>query len=204
MTDKLQPDPKNARRHTLRNKSLIRQSLEELGAFRSIAVDGDDIIRAGNGVYEQAKELGLKVRVIEAAPDELIAVKRSDLTGDKAERAALFDNRTAETSEWDESVLALLASTEPDVIDGIFDGGELADLLEEAEKTEQQMAELGGEGKKSNKRDFGNPKEKIRPVLHVSQLADFERAIRATGQINRGEAIMTICREYLEHHPCDE
>jgi hypothetical protein len=146
-------------------------------------------------------ELGLKVRVVEAAPDELIAVKRADLTGDKAERAALFDNHTAETSEWDEDVLALLARTEPEVVEGIFDGGELASILEESDQAEQQRAELGGATKK---RDFGNPKEKIRPVLHVSQLADFERAIRATGQINRGEAIMILCREYLEHHPDHE
>ncbi len=201
MTDQIKPDPKNARRHTPRNKGLIRQSLEERGAFRSIGVDGDGIIRAGNGVYEQALELGMKVRVVEAAPDELIAVRRSDLTGDKAERAALFDNKTAETSEWDEDVLALLARDEPETLEGIFDGGELAALLEESEQKEQQQRELGGETKK---RDFGNIKEKIRPVLHVSQLADFERAILATGQINRGEAIMTICRDYLERHASNE
>lgn len=80
MTD-LIPDPRNARRHPDANKAVIRQSLEEVGAFRSIAVDGDGVIRAGNGVFEQAQALGLKVRVVDAAPDELIAVKRADLRG---------------------------------------------------------------------------------------------------------------------------
>lgn len=85
----LKLDPRNARLHGERNKSVIRQSLEEVGAFRSIAVDGDNVIRAGNGVFEQAQQLGLRVRVIEAQPDELIAVKRKDLRGKRAERAAV-------------------------------------------------------------------------------------------------------------------
>lgn len=105
----LTPDPKNARRHPDRNKELIRQSLEEVGPFRSIGVDGEGIIRAGNGVYEQAQALGLKVREVEAAPDELIAVVRPDLKGEKAQRAALWDNRAGETSEWDNEVLKEIA-----------------------------------------------------------------------------------------------
>jgi DNA modification methylase len=102
----LKLDPKNARAHGERNKALIRQSLEEIGGFRSIGVDRDNIIRAGNGVYEQAQALGLKVRVIDAQPGELIAVRRPDLHGAKAERAALLDNRTSELSEWNTAVLA--------------------------------------------------------------------------------------------------
>lgn len=94
-------DPKNARKHPDRNKQMIRASLEEVGPFRSIAIDGDGVVRAGNGVYEQAQALGLKVREVEAAPDELIAVKRPDLRGKRAERAAQWDNRAAETAEWD-------------------------------------------------------------------------------------------------------
>jgi len=98
-------DPKNARLHDNESKAIIRASLEEVGAFRSIGVDGDDIVRAGNGVYEQAQNLGLKVRVVDAKPDELVAVRRRDLKGQKAVRAALLDNRTGELSEWDPEVL---------------------------------------------------------------------------------------------------
>ena len=57
------------RRHPRRNQELIRRSLEEVGPFRSIALDGDGIVRAGNGVLEQAQALGLKVRVVEAKAD---------------------------------------------------------------------------------------------------------------------------------------
>lgn len=119
-------DPNNARHHPQKNKDLIRRSLEESGGGRSILVDGDNIIRAGNGVYEQALNLGMNVRVVEAAPDEIIAVKRPDLKGRAAERAALMDNRTAETSEWD---LDVLYDTEGDMLDGMFSEKELNEMF---------------------------------------------------------------------------
>lgn len=73
-------DPRNYRIHGEENKRLIRKSLTECGAGRSILVDKNDIVIAGNGVYEQAQELGLKVRVIESDGTELIAIKRTDLS----------------------------------------------------------------------------------------------------------------------------
>lgn len=125
----LKPDLHNARKHGDRNKALIRASLQEVGGFRSIAVDGTDTIRAGNGVYEQAKALGMTVRIIDAAPDELIAVRRKDLTGKKAERAALLDNRSGELSEWDDAVIAEIAQNERELLDGMFSDKELRELL---------------------------------------------------------------------------
>jgi hypothetical protein len=119
-------DPRNARLHPERNERLIRQSLEEVGPFRSIAVDGDDVIRAGEGVFRQARALGLKVRVVEAGPDELIAVKRSDLKGTQAERAALLDNRAGELSRWDPEVLR---ATDEALLSGLFQPGEIDEIL---------------------------------------------------------------------------
>jgi hypothetical protein len=136
------PDPRNARRHPQRNQDLIRQSLEEVGPFRSIGVDGEGIIRAGNGVYEQAQALGLKVREVEAAPDELIAVVRPDLKGEKAQRAALLDNRTGETSEWDSEVLKELAE-ETDLSD-LFTEEEL-DKIIGTETTDDEVSMDGRE-----------------------------------------------------------
>jgi hypothetical protein len=106
----LRLDPQNARLHPEKNKALIRQSLEEVGAFRSIGVDGEGIVRAGNGVYEAAQALGIRVRMVDAKPNELIAVRRPDLKGEKAVRAALLDNRTGELSEWDPDILGQLES----------------------------------------------------------------------------------------------
>jgi hypothetical protein len=116
---KYTPDPQNARLHPERNKQLIRQSLEEVGAGRSILVGGDDTIIAGNGVYEQAQALGLTVREVIASPDELIAVKRPDLTGEAATRAAIFDNATGETSSWDVEALRQLQVAMPALLAGL-------------------------------------------------------------------------------------
>lgn len=82
-------DPKNYRVHGEKNKAIIRKSLEDCGAGRSILLDGDDVVIAGNGVYEQAQALGLPVRVIESDGRELIAIKRTDLKTEDDKRRAL-------------------------------------------------------------------------------------------------------------------
>lgn len=101
--DKIKFDPRNYRVHGDKNKRLIRKSLEECGAGRSILLDKDDVIIAGNGVYEQAQGLGLKVRVIESDGSELIAIKRKDLStsDEKRKLLALADNYTSDISEFD-------------------------------------------------------------------------------------------------------
>lgn len=95
-------DPKNARKHGEENQEQIKKSLEELGTGRSIVVDSEDYIIAGNGVYEQAEKLGIKTRTIESEGDELIIIKRTDLkyNDDIRRQLAIADNATGETSEW--------------------------------------------------------------------------------------------------------
>lgn len=136
-------DPKNARKHPERNKGMIRESLQEVGGFRSIAVDGENIIRAGNGVYEQAQALGMTVRIVDAAPNELIAVRRQDLKGKKAVRAALLDNRAGETSDWDAAVLADIAQNEKELLAGLFDDSELAEILAQDGTGVEETADAG-------------------------------------------------------------
>lgn len=99
----IKQDPLNYRHHSEKNKRLIKKSLKECGAGRSILVDADDTVVAGNGVYEQAKNLGIKTRVIETDGSELVVVKRTDihLTDRKRKELALADNATTDTSEWD-------------------------------------------------------------------------------------------------------
>lgn len=48
-------DRRNFRKHSAENKAMIRKSLEELGAGRSVVVDAENELIAGNGVYEQAE-----------------------------------------------------------------------------------------------------------------------------------------------------
>ena len=100
-------DKRNYRKHSEKNKAIIRKSLQELGAGRSVLIDKDGALIAGNGVYEQAQKLNIPVRVVESDGSELVVVKRTDLaTGDeKRKKLALADNAAGMLSEWDKGLV---------------------------------------------------------------------------------------------------
>ena len=128
----LQNDPKNARKRTDRSAKLIKQSLEQYGAARSIVIDENNRILAGNGTIAGAKAAGIKnIKIIEADGDEIIAVKRSNLTEDQKVGLAIADNRTGDLSEWNIDMLEQL-SREHDLND-FFDKKELDDILSKKE-----------------------------------------------------------------------
>jgi len=105
----LKPDPHNARRHTPRNIGMIRQSLGEIGAARSIVIDENGVILAGNGVIEAAADAGIEhVQIVDADGETIIAVRRSGLTPEQKTRLALYDNRASELSDWEPLELAAL------------------------------------------------------------------------------------------------
>lgn len=108
MDDEIKFDRRNYRKHSKKNKALIKKSLEELGAGRSIVIDKEGELIAGNGVYEQAKALGMQVRVVETDGSELVVVKRTDLATDdeKRRKLALADNSASDTSEFSNRLLA--------------------------------------------------------------------------------------------------
>lgn len=123
----LKPDPQNARRHNQRNIGQIVSSLQEVGAARSIVIDEDNIILAGNGVIEAAGIAGIEnVRVIEADGNEIIAVKRKGLTPEQKTRLALWDNRAAELAEWDVDQLQI--NFDSGMLDGMFSDIDLEKL----------------------------------------------------------------------------
>lgn len=111
-------DDKNFNKHTQYGMSLIEKSLRNNGAGRSILLDKDNNIIAGNGVVESAGQIGLeKVKIVETTGDEIIAVKRTDirLNSKKGREMALADNATnAVDLEWDYD--NLLDSFEPDTL----------------------------------------------------------------------------------------
>lgn len=91
-------DKRNYRKHSDKNKTLINKSLKECGAGRSIVIDNEDNIIAGNGIYEQAQKLKMPVKVIETDGSELVVVKRTDLAtdDDKRKQLAVMDNSTSD------------------------------------------------------------------------------------------------------------
>lgn len=129
----LKSDHKNARRRTDRSASLIAESLKRYGAARSIVIDEDGRILAGNGTVEGAKKAGIdKLRIIEAEGDELIAVRRAGLSEDQKVGLALADNRSSDLSEWDHDMLRQL-SEEHDLTPWFEDDELLAEVLDTVE-----------------------------------------------------------------------
>ena len=121
-------DNSNYRIHSPRNVGMIEKALHEVGAARSIVVDEDGVILAGNATIEAAAAAGIeKVQVVDTDGETIIAVRRSGLTPEQKRKLALFDNRTAELAEWDADMLGELAK-EVD-LSSLWTGDELQALL---------------------------------------------------------------------------
>jgi len=132
---KLTPDPNNARKRTPLSASVIRKSLEQFGAARSIVVDENDVIRAGNGTYEEAGQLGIeKVVTIEVDGNTIVAVKRKGLTEEQWKQYAIADNTASDFSTWDFDILSEL--TQDVDLSEFFPDDKLNELLEQLGKGE--------------------------------------------------------------------
>ena len=93
--DKLLLDPANARKHGKKNLDSIKGSLAKFGQQKPIVVNAENVIVAGNGTLQAAKELGWKE----------INIVRTDLKGSDITAFGIADNRTSELAEWDDDVL---------------------------------------------------------------------------------------------------
>lgn len=132
-------DKRNYRKHSEQNKKRIRKSLTECGAGRSVLVDKDGCLIAGNGVYEQAEKMGIKTRVVETDGTELVVVKRTDIGTDDPKRKtlALADNATSDNVEWDDVTINADFG-----VDTLQDWG--IDVDFEVEENKQPAGQTGG------------------------------------------------------------
>lgn len=107
--DALIPDDKNFNKGTEYGEHLMDESLRKFGLGRSILIDKNDRIIAGNKTFEKAGEIGFdKVLVVETTGDTLVAVKRKDIDLDSAKgrELALADNATSKANlQWDEDLI---------------------------------------------------------------------------------------------------
>ena len=114
--DTLVQDDHNFNKGTEAGRELMERSFKQLGAGRSILIDKDGHIIAGNKSQLAAMAAGIKkVRIIETQGDELVAVKRTDLSLDSKEgrELALADNLTTQINlQWDEAELQSVAAQE--------------------------------------------------------------------------------------------
>lgn len=111
--ENLVPDDKNANKGTEYGQHLIENSLRKFGAGRSILLDKNNRIIAGNKTVENAVNIGMEdVIVVETSGNQIVAVKRMDIDLDSAKgrELALADNATSKANlEWDEANIAEIA-----------------------------------------------------------------------------------------------
>lgn len=106
----LKHDAKNTRKHTSTNLGMIGDSLQRVGAARSIVIDEDNKILAGHGTADAAAERGLTgVRVIDVDGTELVAVRRRGLTERQKAELSIADNRAGDLADYDVAMLLEVA-----------------------------------------------------------------------------------------------
>ena len=140
-------DKRNYRKHSNKNKNLINKSLKDCGAGRSIVIDNEDNIIAGNGIYEQAQSLGMKTKIIETDGSELVVVKRTDLSpeDEKRKQLAIMDNSTSDSSEFNVELLNadfdMKILNDWGIEDVLLDKDKEEDIKPEVEFTEELLEE---------------------------------------------------------------
>ena len=107
--ESLVPDNKNFNKGTEYGDRLMDESLRRFGLGRSILIDKNNRIIAGNKTAEKAADIGFTdVVVVEVDGNQLVAVKRKDIDLDSAKgrELALADNATSKANlAWDESMI---------------------------------------------------------------------------------------------------
>ena len=95
------PDNKNFNKGTEYGDHLMSESLRKFGLGRSILLDKNNRIIAGNKTTEKAVEVGFEnVIIVETDGNSLVAVKRTDIELDSAKgrELALADNATGKAN----------------------------------------------------------------------------------------------------------
>jgi len=153
-------DQNNVNKHTQRGGTLLTNSLQKRGAFRSIASAGKDVeipvTYAGNYTLEKAVEAGFTEIVnVHVRGDQLVNVVRDDIAPGSAEAIALGleDNESGKQSyNPDLDILAALAAgdgailsalkNEDKVFGGMLERMGLKDETQDAEPQIDRAAEL--------------------------------------------------------------
>lgn len=185
--DRLKTHPRNPRKG---NIPALRGLIRENGFYGVLpAQKSTGYILRGNHSFLAAKLEGI----------EKVRVEWLDVDDDRALRIVLGDNRGSDLAIYDDEALIedlRELNAEGGLAGTGFTDADLEALLADLEASD--FAPVESSGGKTGSRNLGNAKEQIKPVLYAPQIAVFEEALLATGEPNRGEALMVVCRAYLE------
>ena len=187
-------DSANVNRGSQRGDEMLELSLSRYGAGRSILVDKDGEVIAGNKTLKAAAAIGLPVRVVQTDGKEMVVVQRTDLdlsADDGARALAIADNRISEISYTPDIEILLMHAQQVD-LDGLYRQDEI-DLMSAAIMQDAGESETPEE--RATERD-----RSVKAVIKMSDVAQFEEAMQLTGKVNRAEAFIDICAHYIKSH----
>lgn len=176
----LVPDAENARLHGMRNVGMIVEALHDVGAARSIVIDEDGRILAGNATIDAAAEAGIeRVQVVDADGETIIAVRRSGLTKEQKKALAYYDNRTADLADWNTEQIATDIASGFDV-NKLWSPYELEDLLQHAGTVEPIDFDAEWQGMPAFENEAGAVRSLI---VHFETTNDVNKFAQLTGQV---------------------
>ena len=133
-------DSANVRTHNEKNIRSIKESLKRFGQQKPIVVDSNNVVRAGNGTLQAAKELGWTS----------IDVAYSKLTSDELTAYAIADNRTAELAEWDMGGLKeQLGGLDEELREIAYEDFPVEEIAQEPDDGEEKEIEFSSEQKET-------------------------------------------------------
>ena len=181
--DDMQPHPSNPRDGDI---DIIKESIEENGFYGTILANRrTGNILAGNHRYMAAVSLGF----------EELPVAWVDVDATHAKKILLSDNRTSDVAEYNTEVLNEILKELNDDLKGT---GYTEETAHEIDRFDNLLESIENEttDRIDNER-LGQGKQKIRPAMYIDGIKVFERAVTATGNMNRAEAIIEVCEFYL-------
>ena len=126
--DQLTPDDHNFNKGTQYGSHLMEESLHKFGGGRSILLDKNNRIIAGNKTIETAGQIGMeRIVVVETTGNKIVAAKRTDIDLDttKGREMALADNATGKANlDFDTEQIDIMADQfdfDPEQIDIMAD-----------------------------------------------------------------------------------
>lgn len=144
----LKLDEKNANKGTKRGLKVLDNSLRQYGAGRSVLLDKNNKIIAGNKTVERAVDIGIEdVTIIESDGTKLVAVKRTDLDLDsedgRARALATYDNRVGQLDlDWD---LEALKEVDSKIVAELWNSSERGQMEVQARGQEKGEEEISPE-----------------------------------------------------------